>query len=98
MVGEARRLTARLPLTGRGVLATGVSRRAGLGYAIANRLEELGASVFRHGWTAGSMPLGRWGRPEDAGAPRRLACTDEAGWITGQVIDSEGGFVRHRSQ
>ena len=39
-------------LTGRGALVTGASRRAGIGYAIANRLEELGASVFRHGFSA----------------------------------------------
>ena len=54
--------------------------------------------MFRHGWTAGSMPLGRWGRPEDAAHLVGWLCTDEAGWITDQVIDSEGGFVRHRSQ
>src|SRR5918911_4052603 len=40
------------PLAGRGALVTGVSRRIGIGHAIANRLEELGASVFRHGWSA----------------------------------------------
>jgi 3-oxoacyl-[acyl-carrier protein] reductase len=40
------------PLHGRAALVTGASRRAGIGYAIANRLEELGASVFRHGWSA----------------------------------------------
>src|SRR5919204_450471 len=40
------------PLSGRVALVTGVSRRAGIGYAIANRLEELGASVFRQGWSA----------------------------------------------
>jgi 3-oxoacyl-[acyl-carrier protein] reductase len=39
-------------LSGRGALVTGVSRQAGIGHAIASRLEELGASVFRHGWTA----------------------------------------------
>jgi 3-oxoacyl-[acyl-carrier protein] reductase len=39
-------------LAGRGALVTGVSREAGIGYAIANRLEELGASVFRHGWSS----------------------------------------------
>jgi 3-oxoacyl-[acyl-carrier protein] reductase len=39
-------------LSGRGALVTGVSRRAGIGHAIASRLEELGASVFRHGWSA----------------------------------------------
>src|SRR5918911_3331135 len=40
------------PLAGRGALVTEVSRRIGIGYAIASRLEELGAAVFRHGWSA----------------------------------------------
>jgi 3-oxoacyl-[acyl-carrier protein] reductase len=37
-----------LPLRGRVALATGVSRRAGIGYAIARRLAALGASLFLH--------------------------------------------------
>jgi len=40
------------------------------------------------------FPRGRWGTPED---PARLIgwlATDEAAWITGQVISSEGGFRR----
>ena len=41
-----------------------------------------------------SMPLGRWGQPEDAARLIAWLCSDEAGWITGQVIDSEGGFRR----
>ena len=45
---------------------------------------------------AGHMPLGRWGTPEDAARLVGWLCTDAAAWITGQVIDSEGGFVRHR--
>ncbi|UNO43640.1 SDR family oxidoreductase [Streptomyces sp. MST-110588] len=43
---------------------------------------------------AGRFPGGRWGVPDD---PARLIAwlsTDEAGWITGQVINSEGGFRR----
>src|ERR1700733_3754083 len=35
-----------LPLRGRAALVTGVSRRAGIGYAIARRLAALGASLF----------------------------------------------------
>ena len=35
----------------RAALVTGVSRRAGIGFAIAHRLEEAGASVFTQGWT-----------------------------------------------
>src|SRR5881227_3147882 len=42
----------------RAALVTGVSRRAGIGFAIAQRLEEAGARVFTQGWT-----------PHDAGQP-----------------------------
>jgi 3-oxoacyl-[acyl-carrier protein] reductase len=40
------------------------------------------------------MPLGRWGEPDDAARLIAWLCTDDAQWITGQVIDSEGGFRR----
>jgi 3-oxoacyl-[acyl-carrier protein] reductase len=40
------------------------------------------------------FPMGRIGRPEDAAALVAFLCSEEAGWITGQVIHSEGGFVR----
>jgi 3-oxoacyl-[acyl-carrier protein] reductase len=39
-----------MTLTGRGALVTGVSRRAGIGYAIVRRLRELGAGVFVQGF------------------------------------------------
>jgi len=45
-------------------------------------------SVRRH------FPQGRWGTPDD---PARLIAwlvTDEAAWVTGQVINTEGGFRR----
>ena len=54
------------------------------GYAPPDVLE----AVRRH------FPQGRWGVPDD---PARLIAwlvTDDAAWITGQVIDSEGGFRR----
>ena len=38
----------RLPLQGRTALVTGVSRRAGIGFAVARRLAAAGASVFAH--------------------------------------------------
>lgn len=41
-----------------------------------------------------AMPLGRWGEPADAARLIGWLCTDDAAWITGQVIDSEGGFRR----
>ena len=54
------------------------------GYAPPNVHE----AVRRH------FPQGRWGAPDD---PARLIAwlvTDEAAWITGQVINTEGGFRR----
>ncbi|WP_433234206.1 SDR family oxidoreductase [Actinomadura nitritigenes] len=41
------------------------------------------------------FPAHRWGRPDD---PARLIAwltTDDAAWITGQIINTEGGFRRH---
>ena len=49
---------------------------------------EVAESVRRH------FPQQRWGVPDD---PARLIAwlvTDEASWITGQVINTEGGFRR----
>jgi 3-oxoacyl-[acyl-carrier protein] reductase len=40
------------------------------------------------------MPAGRWGNPDDAARLISWLVSDEAEWITGQVIDSEGGFRR----
>ncbi|MGB2570560.1 SDR family oxidoreductase [Micromonospora citrea] len=49
-----------------------------------------------HAAVASLFPGGRWGTPEDAARLVRFLCSPEAGWITGQVIDSEGGFHRYR--
>ncbi|MFF5985703.1 SDR family oxidoreductase [Prauserella flavalba] len=46
--------------------------------------------------TAPMFPFGRFGEPDD---PARLIgwlVTDEARWVTGQVINTEGGFGRWR--
>jgi len=40
-----------MPLRGRVAMVTGVSRRAGIGYAVARRLAALGASLFLHHYT-----------------------------------------------
>lgn len=47
-----------LPLAGRTVVVTGVSRRRGIGYAIASRLAGMGANLFIHHYS-----------PYDAGQP-----------------------------
>ncbi|MFI2214080.1 SDR family oxidoreductase [Streptomyces sp. NPDC020141] len=47
-----------------------------------------------HRAIAGMFPAGRWGLPDDPARLIAWLATDEAEWITGQVIDSEGGFRR----
>ncbi len=42
------------------------------------------------------FPLGRFGQPDDAARLLAWLLTDEAAWISGQIINSEGGFGRWR--
>ena len=56
--------------------------------------EGIGRADQRHEAVRRQFPQRRWGVPDD---PARLIAwlvTDEAAWITGQVINSEGGFRR----
>jgi 3-oxoacyl-[acyl-carrier protein] reductase len=39
-------------------------------------------------------PLGRWGTPEDVAQAARFLCSDAARFLTGQVININGGSVR----
>ena len=39
-----------------------------------------------------AMPSGRWGRPDDIAKLVAWLCTDDADWITGQTIASDGGW------
>ena len=39
-------------------------------------------------------PLKRWGRPEDIAKFARFLCSDDASFITGQVVNVNGGAVR----
>jgi 3-oxoacyl-[acyl-carrier protein] reductase len=43
------------------------------------------------------MPLGRPGRPQDSAALVAFLCSPEGGWITGQVIRSDGGWSSART-
>ncbi len=38
-----------------------------------------------------ATPLGRVGRPEDAAELVAFLCSPAAGWITGQILVSDGG-------
>jgi 3-oxoacyl-[acyl-carrier protein] reductase len=51
------------------------------------------------GWTEGvdwgnRVPFGRIGEPDDAARLVAWLCSDDGRWVTGQVLDSEGGFRR----
>ena len=39
-----------------------------------------------------AMPRRRWGRPDDAARLIAWLASEESEWVTGQVIDSDGGF------
>ena len=43
---------------------------------------------------AEDTPVGRLGRPEDIAAIVGFLASDEASFITGQVITSDGGFMK----
>jgi 3-oxoacyl-[acyl-carrier protein] reductase len=38
------------------------------------------------------FPMGRIGVPEDAARLITFLATDDAAWVTGQIIHSDGGF------
>ncbi len=40
------------------------------------------------------FPFGRLGEPRDVAKTIKFLVSDEADWITGQIIHSEGGFIR----
>jgi 3-oxoacyl-[acyl-carrier protein] reductase len=52
------------------------------------------------GWATGEeheqirtrFPSGRWGQPDDAARLVAWLASPEAEWVTGQILDSEGGF------
>jgi len=47
-----------------------------------------------HAAVASRFPGGNWGEPDDPARLIAWLATDEASWITGQVLNTEGGFRR----
>lgn len=43
---------------------------------------------------ADRLPAGRWGEPDDPARLIAFLASDDGRWITGQVLNSEGGFRR----
>jgi enoyl-[acyl-carrier protein] reductase III len=59
--------------------------------SVLNSLPEAAQSVIRNWHQSGWTPMGRLGTPADIGNAVALLCSEEAGWITGQVIAVDGG-------
>lgn len=55
--------------------------------SLPSEVQDLIRNWHGGGWT----PMGRLGTPEDIGKVAALLCSEEAGWITGQVIYADGG-------
>lgn len=99
------------PMPGEIAYAAAKAAIAGVTLTISDQLADHGIRVntvnpgpVDTGWfspeleqaLAPQFPFGRPGRPEDPARLIAWLATDEAMWITGQIINSEGGFARHR--
>lgn len=86
----------------KGALETFVAQVAPELMALGITINAVNPGVTDTGWIGedirGSltarMPAGRIGVAEDAARLIAWLCSEEAGWVTGQVISSEGAFVR----
>lgn len=59
--------------------------------SVLNSLPEVFQTGLRDWQERGWTPMGRLGRPSDIGNAVALICSEDAGWITGQLIEVDGG-------
>jgi NAD(P)-dependent dehydrogenase (short-subunit alcohol dehydrogenase family) len=59
--------------------------------SVLNTLPQQAQYLIRNWHASGWTPMRRLGTPEDIGNVVALFCSEEAGWITGQVIYADGG-------
>ena len=59
--------------------------------SVLNTLPTQAQDLIRNWHARGWTPMGRLGTPQDVGNVVALFCSEEAGWITGQVIYADGG-------
>ncbi len=59
--------------------------------SVLNSLPQQAQDLIRNWHARGWTPMGRLGTPEDIGNVASLFCSEQAGWITGQVLYADGG-------
>jgi len=59
--------------------------------SVLNSLPEVFQTGLREWQELGWTPMGRLGTPADIGNAVALICSPQASWITGQLIDVDGG-------
>jgi 3-oxoacyl-[acyl-carrier protein] reductase len=73
------------------------------GYTLTNRLYDLAVSRAKHSGLsheevladmAKQVPMNRLARPEEIGAISAFLCSNQAGYITGNTIHVDGGWVK----
>jgi enoyl-[acyl-carrier protein] reductase III len=59
--------------------------------SVMNTLPQQAQDLLRNWHQRGWTPMGRLGTPEDIGNVVTLFCSEQASWITGQLIYADGG-------
>jgi len=59
--------------------------------SVLNTLPEAVQTMIRNWHRGGWTPMGKLGTPSDIGNAVALLCSAEANWITGQILDVDGG-------
>lgn len=83
----------------------GLTRSLAMSYAPAIRVNCIAPGWIKTAWGESAppvwqervlreTPLKRWGTPEDIAKLARFLVSDDAGYITGQVVNCNGGAVR----
>src|SRR5205814_2572602 len=77
-------------LAGRGITVNTISP-GWVEDSVLNSLPEVFQNGLREWQEKGWTPMGRLGTPADIGNAVAMICSEEAAWITGQLIDVDGG-------
>jgi len=90
---EAKRTSTARPSLALILCQSGIASHARCSSQSLEQLTAAGyATADKVARTALLVPAGQWGQPDDAGRLVAWLTTDEAEWMTGQVIASDGGW------